>query len=94
MNSTIGNAADEGTIGSAIGISTVISVDRQKVLSQLPISYAESFGSLGYHHYSDNDPKKEIWPDGRPSQILSPFEVPAGNLRQQWIDKFIEVRYW
>ena len=52
--------------------------EKHEILRQLPNKYVSSFGELGFCQ-------------GRPVQILSPYQVPLGALRQEWMQAFMKV---
>jgi hypothetical protein len=52
--------------------------EKHEILRQLPNKYVSSFGELGFCQ-------------GRPVQILSPYQAPLGALRQEWMQAFMEV---
>lgn len=52
--------------------------ERQRVLDQLPAAYRENFGAVGFCRK-------------RPVQIVSPYQVPLGPLRTEWMDAFCKV---
>ena len=65
--------------GFTTAVKAITAEERKKVLKELPELYVKSFGGLGFCN-------------GRPAQIISPFEVPLGSLRRKWVDKCSEVR--
>ena len=52
--------------------------ERDRVLSELPAEYRRQFGAVGFCR-------------GKPVQIVSPYQVPLGPLRRQWMDAFQKV---
>ena len=52
--------------------------EKHEVLNQLPDQYLSSLGEVGFCQ-------------GRPVQILSPYQVPLGALRRDWIQAFLKV---
>jgi hypothetical protein len=60
--------------------------EKRELLEQLPASYVESFGQVGFGKYS-----KKFYP----VMILGPYDVPHGPpayVRENWMETFEKVR--
>ena len=53
--------------------------ETRRVLDQLPAEYRAKFDSIGFCR-------------GRPVQVVSPYQVPLGKLRAEWMEAFRKVR--
>lgn len=52
--------------------------ERADICTQLPPSYKRAFGKVAFH-------KKQ------PVLVVSPFDVPPGPIRAEWMSRFLEV---
>lgn len=54
--------------------------ESREILAELPTRYRRSFGNIVFHKT-------------RPALIVSPFDVPPGALRTEWMNEFEKVRW-
>lgn len=67
-------------------------LERADILTQVPIPYKRKFGQIvvvcGVTSTTNQDDEKQE----RPALLVSPFDVPPGEIRREWMQAFLQAR--